>query len=626
MQNNLFLECVGILTPKLIMKKNDIVKIEISGVSHEGVGIGKLDGMAVFVRGAAIGDVVEAIIIKMAKNYAVGKLSRVISASKDRIENDCPAFPRCGGCVYRHISYSSEAALKRQRVADCLKRIGGIDFCPDETQCGQDWGYRNKAQYPVGGNASQLLVGFYANHSHRIISCTDCKLQPPVFEKVVNCVSEFLCEHSITPYDEKSGKGLVRHIYIRQGAVTKEMMVCLVINGKHLPHCDELVKALQVIVGDELKTVVLNINTADTNVVMSTNCKPLYGDGCITDLLCGIKVRLNALSFYQVNHTMAERLYAKAAEFAGEGGTLIDLYCGAGTIGLSMANRFDRVVGVEVIPEAVEDAKFNAAENGIENAQFICGDAYEAAKQLHDEDIKPDVVIVDPPRKGLEEGLPRHIAENMAPKRVVYVSCDPATMARDLKAFEECGYKLTKAVPFDLFPRTAHIETVALLNKQSLCDKKQAFFENAKLLADNFQIIPLLYGSLGLEHLTGENLNADDVDILIPKAFITEEWDEFKSVLENNGYTLINEHEHEFEKEGVHYSYAQIEELERFADISLSEIAVFDKDGVAYKLLSLTQYLKVYTASSKDGYRTSVREKKDFDKIAFIQKKLQELN
>ncbi len=621
-----FFRSVDVKNPKFVMKKNDIVKIEISGVSHEGVGIGKVDGLAVFVRGAAVGDVVEAIVIKMAKNYAVGKLTKVITPSKDRIENDCPAFPRCGGCVYRHIDYTAEAALKRQRVADCLKRIGGLDFCPDETQCGQDFGYRNKAQYPVGGSADELLVGFYANHSHRIISCTDCKLQPPIFEKTVECIKGFLADNSIAPYDEANGKGLVRHIYLRQGAVTKEMMVCLVINGKQLPCQDLLIGALKELLGDNLKTVVLNLNCANTNVIMSTDCRPIYGDGYITDLLCGVKVRLSALSFYQVNHAMAQRLYAKAAEFAGKGGTLIDLYCGAGTIGLSMAGLFDRIIGVEVVPEAIEDAKINARQNGIENARFICGDAYSAAKQLHDDGIKPDVVIVDPPRKGLEEGLPRHIAENMAPQRVVYVSCDPATMARDIKAFDECGYTLCKAVPFDLFPRTAHIETVALLNKQSLCDKKQAFFENAKLLADNFQIIPLLYGSLGLEHLTGENLNADDVDILIPKAFITEEWDEFKSVLENNEYTLINENEHEFEKEGVHYSYAQIEELERFADISLSEIAVFDKDGVAYKLLSLTQYLKVYTASSKDGYRTSVREKKDFDKIAFIQKKLQELN
>lgn len=452
--------------PPQAMKKNDTVKIEITGMSHEGVGIGRADNMAVFVRGSAVGDTVKAIIIKVAKSYAVGKLTEVLIASPHRIENDCPAFPRCGGCVYRHISYESEADIKRQRVADCLKRIGGVDFMPRATQVGEQGGYRNKAQYPVGDDGKGLLVGFYANHSHRIIACDGCALQPAIFSSVVNCIKDFMAKHSISAYDEKSGKGLVRHIYIRQGAVSKEMMVCIVINGHSLPHCDQLVSDLTSVVGDSLKTVVLNINTADTNVIMSTNCKPIYGDGYITDCLCGIKVRLNALSFYQVNHAMAQRLYNQAAEFAGEGGTLVDLYCGAGTIGLSMAKQFDKVIGVEVIPEAVEDAKFNAAANGIENARFICGDAYDAAKQLANEGIKADVVIVDPPRKGLEDGLPRHIAENMAPERVVYVSCDPATMARDVKTFDEWGYKLTEAVPFDLFPRTAHVENCILLCRE----------------------------------------------------------------------------------------------------------------------------------------------------------------
>ena len=468
MQNNLIFGGMQRVASVFAMKKNDIVKIEITGMSHEGVGIGRVDNMAVFVRGSAVGDTVEAVIIKVAKNYAVGKLLSVITPSADRIENNCPAFPRCGGCVYRHISYTAEAEIKRQRVADCLKRIGGIDFTPDATEVGEESGYRNKAQYPVGDEGKGLIAGFYANHSHRIIDCGECALQPSVFSKVVDCVKTFIAETSISAYNEKSGKGLVRHIYIRQGALTKEMMVCIVINGKALPHSDELVTRLIEVMGDDLKTVVLNFNTADTNVVMSTDCKAIYGDGYITDLLCGIKVRLNPLSFYQVNHPMAERLYNKAAEFAGQGGTLIDLYCGAGTIGLSMADRFDKVIGVEVIPEAVEDAKFNAAANNITNARFICADAYDAAKQLHDDGINPDVVIVDPPRKGLEEGLPRHIAENMSPKRVVYVSCDPATMARDVKAFEECGYKLQEAVPFDLFPRTSHIECCVLLNKTQL--------------------------------------------------------------------------------------------------------------------------------------------------------------
>ena len=465
MQNNLIFGGIQRITLFFGMKKNDIVKFEITGMSHEGVGIGRVDNMAVFIRGSAVGDLIEAVIIKVAKNYAVGKLLSVITPSADRIENDCPAFPRCGGCVYRHINYSAETNIKRQRVYDCLKRIGGIDFEPDETQFGKTTEYRNKAQYPVGDDGKGLTVGFFANHSHRIIDCDECALQPDVFSHIVKGVKAFMTDRSISAYNEKSGKGLVRHIYIRQGAVTKELMVCIVINGKTLPHSDDLVNRLLNIAGEQLKTVVLNINTADTNVVMSTDCKAIYGDGYIHDILCGVKVRLSALSFYQVNHAMAEGLYAKAAQFAGEGGTLIDLYCGAGTIGLSMAKQFDKVIGVEVVPQAIEDAKFNAAANNIINADFICADAYEAAKQLHNQGIKPQVVIVDPPRKGLEEGLPRHIAENMAPDRVVYVSCDPATMARDVKAFEECGYKLKEAVPFDLFPRTHHVECCVLLTK-----------------------------------------------------------------------------------------------------------------------------------------------------------------
>ena len=450
----------------IAMKKNDVVKLDITGMSHEGVGIGRVENMAVFVRGSAVGDTVEVIIIKIAKNYAVGKLVEVITPSADRIENDCSAFPRCGGCVYRHISYEAEAEIKRQRVADCLKRIGGIDFMPEATQIGEQAAYRNKAQYPVGSDPRGLRAGFYAHHTHNIIECDCCALQPALFSDIVAFVKAFILEKGLTAYNEQSGEGLVRHIYIRQGAISKEVMVCLVINGKTLPHSEALVDGLKSLVGEQLKTVVLNLNTADTNVIMSTKCVTLMGDGYISDTLCGVNVRLNPLSFYQVNHAMAQRLYEQAAEFAGNGGTLVDLYCGAGTIGLSMAKRFDSVIGAEVIPEAIEDAEFNAAANGIKNARFICGDAYEAAKQLHEEGIHPDVVIVDPPRKGLEEGLPRHIAENMAPDRVVYVSCDPATMARDVKAFEECGYKLKAAVPFDLFPRTYHVESCVLLCKE----------------------------------------------------------------------------------------------------------------------------------------------------------------
>ncbi len=449
------------------MVKNDIVIIDITGMTSEGAGVGRADGTAVFVRGAAFGDTIEAVIIKVTKNYAVGKLLNVILPSEHRIENICDSYPRCGGCVYRHISYDEECRIKRERVADCIRRIGGISVDVDECECGADSGYRNKAQYPVGMGETGLNIGFFANHSHRIIDCRSCALQPAEFAEILAVCERFITENNISVYDEQSGKGLIRHIYIRKGEATGEIMVCLVINGDSLPSSQQLVAMLKAVLGDSLKTVVLNINKKATNVILSDKCVAIYGDGYIYDELCGVKLRLNALSFYQVNRAMATRLYEKAANLAGDGKLLLDLYCGAGSIGLSMADRFDSVIGVEIIPEAIEDACYNAQNNGIKNARFICGDALDAAKMLDKEGIKPDAVVVDPPRKGLAEGLPSLIAERFSPKRIVYVSCDPATLARDLAEFEKCGYKTVSATPFDLFPRTSHVECACLLCKQA---------------------------------------------------------------------------------------------------------------------------------------------------------------
>ncbi len=447
------------------MVKNDIVKIEITGMTSGGAGVGRSDGTAVFVRGAAVGDVLEAVIIKMTKNYAVGKLLKIIKPSEHRIDSDCTAYPQCGGCVYRHISYDEECRIKRERVSDCIRRIGGINVTVDDCEYGVDYAYRNKAQYPVGMNDNRLDIGFYAPHSHRIIDCRHCTLQPSEFAEIINAVERFIMENNISVYNETSREGLVRHIYIRSGEATGEIMVCLVINGDSLPYSDRLVECMRELLGERLKTVVLNINKRDTNVILSDKCVPIYGDGYITDMLCGVKLRLNALSFYQVNRAMATRLYEKATMLAQNGKLLLDLYCGAGSIGLSMAHNFDSVIGVEIIPEAIEDARFNAENNGITNARFICGDALSAARMLESEGIHPDTVVVDPPRKGLADGLPKLIAERFAPERIIYVSCDPATLARDLFEFEKCGYKTVSATPFDLFPRTSHIETVCLLNR-----------------------------------------------------------------------------------------------------------------------------------------------------------------
>lgn len=451
----------------MALKKNDIIELEITGFSSEGSGVGHFDGQAVFVAGAAAGDTVSCVIIKAKKNYAIGKIQHILKASKDRIIPDCSVFPRCGGCQYRHISYEAELSIKTQKVRDAFSRIGHLEIVPDEgVGASSPDRYRNKAQYPVEMANGRLLTGFYAPFSHRVIDCKNCLLQPKEYADILKITAKWCEKFKIPAYDEKTGKGLLRHIYIRKGFSTGEIMVCLVINGDRIFKKDELIQAL-IKSNSNIKTVLLNHNTENTNVIMGKKETVLYGKGYIEDVLCGKRFRISPLSFYQVNHSQAEKLYEKAAEFALTPDTrvLIDMYCGAGTIGLTMAHKVDKLIGVEIIPEAVEDAKINAKLNNTENARFICADASEAAKILKEEGIKPDTVVLDPPRKGCDSGLLDTVAK-MEPERIVYVSCDPATLARDLSVLEEKGYKTIKAVPFDLFPRTVHIETVALVIKE----------------------------------------------------------------------------------------------------------------------------------------------------------------
>lgn len=449
------------------LKKNDVIELEITGFSSEGSGVGHFEGQAVFVAGAASGDTVSCVIIKAKKNYAIGKIQHILKASKDRIIPDCPAFPRCGGCQYRHISYEAELEIKTQKVRDAFKRIGHLEIIP-ENAVGADSPerYRNKAQYPVETANGRLLTGFYAPFSHRVIDCKNCLLQPAEFSDILKIVAKWCEKFKIPTYDEKTGKGLLRHIYIRKGFISGEIMVCLVINGDRIFKKDELISALTK-ANSNIKTVLLNHNTEDTNVIMGKTETVIYGKGYIEDVLCGKRFRISPLSFYQVNHAQAQRLYEKAAEFAITPDTrvLLDMYCGAGTIGLTMADRVDRLIGVEIVHEAIEDAKINAQLNGLENARFICGDATQAAKILNAENIKPDTIILDPPRKGCDGELLETVA-NMSPERIVYVSCDPATLARDLAILEDKGYKTVSAIPYDLFPRTVHIETVSLLIKE----------------------------------------------------------------------------------------------------------------------------------------------------------------
>lgn len=446
------------------MKKNDEIKLNITGMTAEGNGVGHCEGMAVFVPNSAVGDVLLVRIVKVLKKYCFGKVLEIITPSADRTEPDCAVFSQCGGCAYRHISYDAEAQIKWQRVADCIERIGGLELKPQPIVTGsQVDNYRNKAQYPVGVGA-EPQIGFYALHSHRIVPCRDCKLQPPQFESVLDCVAEYIKHSSVSIYDEQSGKGLLRHIYIRRAAVTGEIMVCLVVNGTNLPREDELVSSLCNL-DSNIKSICINENYDKNNVILGKKVRVLWGEDYITDVLCGVKVRLHPLSFYQVNRDMAQRLYERAAEYAQpQGKTVLDLYCGAGTIGLSMADKAKEIIGVEIVPQAVEDAKVNAEINGITNARFICASAPDAARALASEGVSPDVVILDPPRKGATAELIKTIAEDFAPERVVYVSCDPATLARDLQLFEQSGYKTIEVTPVDLFPRTAHVETVVLFS------------------------------------------------------------------------------------------------------------------------------------------------------------------
>lgn len=447
------------------MKKNDVITLEITGMTSEGSGVGKYEGMAVFVPMTAPGDVAQVLILKVKKSYAYGKIKELITAGKGRVTPDCESFSRCGGCVYRHLDYATECSIKQERVQDAVMRIGGFDLqCKPIIPAISPERYRNKAQYPIAPDGS---VGFFAVHSHRIISCGDCALQPKEFAAVAETVKQWITDNGVSVYDEGAHKGLLRHLYIRKGTKSGELMVVLVINGRDIPAADELVAMLKSKFGSALKSIQLNINREKTNVILGKECKVLYGEAYIVDELCGVRVRLSPLSFYQVNRDMAERLYEKAAEYAeAQGKDILDLYCGAGTIGLSMAKSAKSVIGVEIVGQAIEDARVNAAENGITNARFICADAAEAADHLAKEGIKPQVVIVDPPRKGCTPELLQVIAEKFAPERLVYVSCDPATLARDAAIMRELGYELKEYTPVDLFPRTAHVETVAYLSRQ----------------------------------------------------------------------------------------------------------------------------------------------------------------
>lgn len=446
------------------MEKNGLYQAIIEDISSEGSGVAKIDGAVVFVPGTAVGDKITLRILKVSKNCAFGRVEQILEPSSDRVENTCPIYGRCGGCDLRHISYEAEKKLKSNIVYQNLTRIGKAEgFVFNPLLCdGVTEGCRNKAQFPVCSENGVIRCGLYAKRSHRVVATENCLLQPAVFSEICADICAYATEYGLTAYDEESKKGLLRHIYLRCGG-DGQIMVCLVINAERLPHSNGLVKLLTEKY-PRIKSICANINRGDTNVILGQRTELLWGERRITDRLCGLDFDISANSFYQVNTGGAQLLYDEAGRLADPSGeeTLLDLYCGTGTIGLSLARRVKQVIGAEIVEAAVEDARQNARRNNIENARFITGDAAEAAQRLAAEGIAPDIVILDPPRKGCDGELIKTVVA-MQPKKVVYVSCDSATLSRDVAEFARGGYKLTEATPVDMFPRTCHVETVALL-------------------------------------------------------------------------------------------------------------------------------------------------------------------
>ena len=460
------------------LQKNQILTLRIERLSSDGSGVAhSADGEAVFVPGTAPVDEARVRIVKDCGRYAFGILDELLTPSPDRIPVDCPVAGPCGGCSLRHLDYAAELRAKQESVLDAFRRIGGLEVpvldilpSPDVDR------YRNKVQFPVGIDKNGVpCIGFYAGRTHRIVPCPDCKLQPSVLNEIGNALCAFFAQQGIRPYDEQSGKGLVRHIFLRRGAHSGQIMVCLVCTRAKLPHAEQLCTALR---GQfpAISTILLNVNAKNTNVILGSENHILYGPGYIEDTLCGVPVRLGPLSFYQVNTLAAERLYGVAAQYAQltPDDALLDLYCGMGTIGLSMAEQCRELIGVEIVPEAIESAKANAARMGeavAAKSRFFCADAGQAATQLAAEGLHPDIVMLDPPRKGCDEATLSAVVR-MAPRRVVYVSCNPATAARDAAWLEQNGYHAEKVQPVDLFPRTKHCETVVLLSKGEIDSKK----------------------------------------------------------------------------------------------------------------------------------------------------------
>lgn len=444
------------------LEKNRIYRAHIDGYSSEGLGIARIDGQVVFVHGAVRGETCDVLVMKVLKNAAFGKIAALAEPSPARRQPDCPYYGRCGGCDFRHMSYEEELWAKRARVQDALTRIGGAEVTVEEILgAEQPLHYRNKSIYPISPAGE---VGFYRARSHQVVHVEHCLIQKPEADALAQAVRDYIARFQVEPYNEATGRGLLRHLYVRTSC-RGESLACLLVNGSRLPHEQELVDMLRA-AAPGVCGVVLGENTRRGNAVLGDRYRTLWGRDYLTDTLCGLELRLSVPSFYQVNHDQAQRLYEKALVYAGLTGRelAVDLYCGAGTITQVLARRARHVIGGEIVPEAIRDAEDSARRNGVENVEFLCGDASRLAAELRQRGLRPDVICVDPPRKGLAPDVVE-AAASMTPGRIVYVSCDPATLARDVARFAPLGYCPVRACAVDLFPGTAHVETVCLLSK-----------------------------------------------------------------------------------------------------------------------------------------------------------------
>ena len=445
-----------------MLEKNKIYRARIEGYTSEGLGVARIDGQAVFVHRALRGEDCDVLLLKVLKNAAFGKVVKVHEPSPHRVEPDCPYYGKCGGCDFRHMDREEELYAKKTRVQDALRRIGGSDVQVEEILAGERLHYRNKSQFPIAADGT---VGFYKARSHQVIPVENCLLQKVDTNNVQLKFDRYIRLYNVSCYDERTRQGLLRHLYVRSNGAG-ESLVCIFANGRELPHEAELVALLRE-ASPRIVGVVLGVNTQPTGAILGKEYRTLWGTDVLTDELCGLTFRLSVPSFYQVNREMAEVLYDKAVEFAALTGTetVLDLYCGAGTITQVMARHAGRVIGAEIVPEAIEDAKANAKRNGVENMEFFCGDASAVAADFAAKGLRPDVICVDPPRKGLAPEVVCAAAQ-MAPRRIVYVSCDPATLARDVKLFAAEGYGAVRAAAVDMFPGTANVESVVALERR----------------------------------------------------------------------------------------------------------------------------------------------------------------